>query len=209
MATSWFFNFGYFPFTSYYGRHILILLFKLPQPPTLWFWLDENAVFICYDCVNAPTAARSSKPWLLSSPTQFFVFPGVNHCLSFFFFFPTCLVAEFSLLIQNALNYVNLFFTYSFASGTPLISPYWRSFPRGLWPAPACCIATIPILSPVPWFGFCHILNLTLPGFFSLALLSFLTKGTWRTRVCARVCKILETLHVENTFSLDRPSGWV
>lgn len=99
MATSWFFNFRYFPFTAYYGRHILILLFKLLQPPTLWFWLDEYAVFTCYDCINAPTAARSSKPWLLSSPTQFFVFPGVNNCL----FFSSCLVAEFSLLIQNSL----------------------------------------------------------------------------------------------------------
>lgn len=83
MATSQFFNLCIFPFTSHYGRHIFILLFKLLQPPTLWFWLDKYAVFTCYDCVKAPTAATSSKSWLLSSPTQVFVFPGViiNNCL--------------------------------------------------------------------------------------------------------------------------------
>lgn len=177
VATSWSFNCRYFPFTAYYGRHILILLFKLLQPPTLWFWLDEYAVFTCYDCVNAPTAATSSKPWLLSSPTRFFVFPGVNNCLFFFFQLPSGWV--FFVNSKFAVNYMNRFFTYSFASGTLLLSSYWRSFSLG----PLACSSLLNSyhLNPFtcPWFGSCHILILTLPGFFSRVPLSLLTKSTW------------------------------
>lgn len=98
MATYWFFNFRHFPFTSHYGRHTLILLFKLLPPPTLWFWLDEYAVLTYYDWVNAPTAAISSKPWLLSSPAHSLFFLK----LIIVSFFPSYLVADFSLCLANS-----------------------------------------------------------------------------------------------------------